>query len=128
MLQSCVRASVTVCVCITIPAGMWGELSQHTAVPVMCSGQTRGSIRAASTYIQPCRSCALARPGVVSGQRLHQIIYIFFLYIYIEGTVARFVFNKSVFCLKKPEAVRKTTTEVGFLNSEELSLINSSPM
>ena len=31
---------------------------------------------------------------------------------YTEVTVARFVFTTSVFCLRKPEAVRKTTTEL----------------
>ena len=34
------------------------------------------------------------------------------IFIYTEGSAAPFVFNKSVFCLRKPEAVRKMTTEL----------------
>ena len=34
------------------------------------------------------------------------------IYIYTEGTAPPFVFTTSVFCLRKPESVRKTTTEL----------------
>ena len=34
------------------------------------------------------------------------------IYMYTERTVPPIVFTKSVFCLRKPEAVRKTTPEL----------------
>ena len=34
------------------------------------------------------------------------------IFIYTEGTAAPFVFTKSVSCLRKPGAERKTTTEL----------------